>query len=752
MLEEKILSNEKIINGFKSLGRMRNMSRTTIICYSALILILVIAFSVRILPLRWEIPSGTMRLNEFDPYYQFSLTNQMVEHGLLSPYYPEPGWINEQLWYPEGLDMSRSLPSLPMTAAIFYNAVSFFGINIDLMSFCAILPAILGTFACLILYFVGKDMGGKSIGLLSALFLALSPSYLQRSSLGFFDSELPGIIGLLLFIFMFLRSIDLKRSLSSSLLYSLGAAGSLAYFILGWGAAYFLVNLTVLFIFTLILLKRYSQRLLISYSITFGLALFIAVQWPYISYNYIVSSAVLPVAGLFAILCLAELLRHNISKKTKIYLTVASVSAIIGSIIIMSQLGYMGSIAGKFISVLDPSLRSANPLIESVAEHRISSWGYLYYELGLSILFFLTGLFFTMRNPTNRNVFLLIFGATSLYFASSMVRLLVIFAPAFAILAAKGIIGLLNPFFTLLKETSMMVGKSKRRLLRVSKEYGVGAIGLIFILLVLSFAFTPQNGGIPRVLNQAYSPITLSSGSLPIAPNEPVNEWLDMLNYTSHNLKSTDVVCAWWDYGYWLGIPGNVTTLADNATVNTTKIEDIGFIFMAPESEAIPLLAQYDAKYILVFHTVFISQSSDQTSFIAGPGTWGDEGKWTWMASISGAARDRIIADGWINENSMWTDQNDFGQINTQTGTWNWNAAGRDSTIFKLMSWAKQLYTQSPAAISASVIPNEVSVEPSYFKPTFISGSEISPFKYGGVIPLVALYEIDYESYYNSTS
>ena len=149
MLEEKILSNEKIINGFKSLGRMRSMNRTTVICYSALILILVIAFSVRILPLRWEIPSGTMRLNEFDPYYQFSLTNQMVENGLLSPYYPEPGWINEQLWYPEGLDMSRSLPSLPMTAAILYNVVSFFGVNIDLMSFCAILPAILGAFACL---------------------------------------------------------------------------------------------------------------------------------------------------------------------------------------------------------------------------------------------------------------------------------------------------------------------------------------------------------------------------------------------------------------------------------------------------------------------------------------------------------------------------------------------------------------------------------------------------------------------------
>jgi dolichyl-diphosphooligosaccharide--protein glycosyltransferase len=752
MLEEEILSTERLINGLKSFGGLKNTSRASIICYSALILILIIAFSVRILPIRWEIPSGTIRLNEFDPYYQFSLTNHMVENGLLSPYYPEPGWRNEQLWYPQGLDMSNSLPSLPMTATILFGAVSFFGVNIDLMAFCALLPAVLGAFACLLLYFVGKDMGGKTIGLFSALFLALSPSFLQRSSLGFFDSELPGMIGLLLFIFMFLRSIDSKRTLLSSMLYSLASAGSLAYFILGWGAAYFLVNLTVLFVFVLLLLKRYSQRLLISYSITFGLALFIATKWPYISTGYLISSAILPVAAMFVLLCLAELLRHDISSKTKIYLTIVAIVATIGAITIMWQLGYMEGIAGKFITVLDPRVRSTSPLIESVAEHRISSWGYIYYELGLGVLFFLTGTYFAIKNPTNRNVFLLIFGATSLYFASSMVRLLVIFAPAYALLASKGIMGLLKPFFALLKESSIIAGKSKRRLHRVGKEYAGGVIALIFILLVLSLSFTPQNGGIPRAITQAYSPITLSSGGLPIAPSEPVNEWLDMLNYTSNNLQSTDVVCAWWDYGYWLGIPGNVTSLADNATVDTTKIEDIGFIFMAPEHQSIPMLARYDAKYILVFHTVFIGVAQDQTSYIATSGIWGDEGKWSWMASISGDNADKFIQGDWIDEDSMWIDETDFGSVNTETGTWIWNTKGRDSTIYKLMSWARQLYTESDAAQANAVLPDEVAIEPTYFKPAYISGVDISPFEYGGVIPLVALYEIDYEGYYNATS
>ena len=79
----------------------------------------------------------------------------------------------------------------------------------------------------------------------AALFLALDPSIIERTSLGFFDTEVPGTIGLILFIFLFLRSIDNNRSLRASILYSLGAAAALAYFIAGWGGAYYMIDLTV---------------------------------------------------------------------------------------------------------------------------------------------------------------------------------------------------------------------------------------------------------------------------------------------------------------------------------------------------------------------------------------------------------------------------------------------------------------------------------------------------------------------------
>jgi hypothetical protein len=322
-----------------------------------------------------------------------------------------------------------------------------------------------------------------------------------------------------------------------------------------------------------------------------------------------------------------------------------------------------------------------------------------------------------------------------------------------------GILGILKPFYALLREAPQIAIKSKRRITRVSKEYSGAAIFLIFMLLFTNLAFSPQNGGIPRVYGQAYSPITISAASLPVAPSEPAQEWLEMIKWTQDNLQSTTVVCAWWDYGYWLSILGNVTSLADNATVNGTQIENIGFIFMAPEGQSLKMLALYNAKYILVFTVLAIRQSSDGTSYIVQPAGYGDEGKWTWMARISGQARDRFIQTGFIDENSAWPKPGEdaeatFGAVNNQTNAWAWNDVGKNSTIYKLMSWAKQRWVDvsgTPNGIGA----DEAGVQPTYFKEKYFAGENLNPIdaaaKYGGLIPIVALYEIDWQKYYNAT-
>jgi len=747
----EILSKEHIVNGLKSLGKLRiKISHGSVMTFSALLLILFVAFIIRIFPIKWEIQAGSIHLSEFDPYFQYRFTEYVVKNGFISWAWPLPGWYDTQRWYPGGIYSTTGYPGLPFTAAFLYKIVSALGVNIDLMSFCSLFPTIMGTLACLAIYFLGKDIGGKPIGLLAALFLALSSSYISRTSLGFFDDEAIGIFALIVFAFLFLRAIEENRPLSSSAKYAIGSGLTLGYFCAGWGAAYYPLGLTVLFVFVLILLKRYTQRLLLSYSLTFGLGLFIAINVPRLAPTYLTTIVILPIAGVFVVLCLCEVFRALTTSKSKGIFIIAFPAILVTSFGVLWQLGYMRNIGGKFIAVIDPFVRGlASPLIQSVAEQRLSAWGSIYYEFGIAIIFFIAGFFFILRNLNNRNLFLLIFGLTSLYFAGSMVRLLVLLDPAFGLLAAIGIIGILKPFVTLLKEPPKIFTKKKYSLEHVGKEFSGTTLFLIFLILMTNFAFSPQTGGMPRVYTQAYTPITITAASLSFVPNQPIRAWMDALEWMKSNLQSTTVVCSWWDYGYWLTILGNVTTLCDNGTNNSTQIGLVGRVYMSNETQAVRILKEQfngphgPPTYILVF-TTFASTGQDYP-------VGGDEGKWTWMAKIANSSEmvRNLYADEWGEwEYKEWT--NSTGQYNTfgnaTASPFKWNAVGQNTTIYKLMENAKSSQISGYPAPTLTYFKN-----PHFFggpvgtlgTTTTTTGETVTVY----LDALVCLYEVDYAKY-----
>ena len=753
-IKERI-SKEKIVEGVKRLGKLRmKVNHETLLSLSALLLIISIAFTIRILPLRWEIEVGSLHLSEFDPYFQYRIAEHMVNHGFLSW-----GWVDKQRWYPAGINVTKTgYPGVGGTAAALYELISLLGVHVQLMDFCALFPALMGTLACILIYFLGKDIGGKPVGLLASLFLALNAPYIQRTCLGFFDDETIGIVSLILFAFLFLRAIEEERPLNSTIKYALASGLVLGYFCSGWGAAYYPIDVTVLFVLILILLKRYSQKLLVTYSITFGLGLFLAIQVPKLGLSYLTSSVILPVAGVFILLCLCEAFRNIISTKWKIVTVIVFLALLIGIFAGLWQLGYMRGLGGKFLSVINPFARGVSPLIESVAEHRISAWSSIYYSLGISIVFFILGFFFAIGNLNNKNLYLVILGLTSLYFACSMVRLLVLMAPAFSLLAAIGVMGVLRPFGILLSKEPKITTKKKYGVGYVGKEFSGAAVFLVFLVLMTNFAFPMQTA---TVYQQVDTPVTITAASLPIAPNEPVREWYDMVTWVNNNLESTTVVCSWWDYGYWLTVLGNVTTLADNATVNRTQIENIGFVFMANETQALQMLKLYNVSYVLVFVTI-----DTQGRWVDWGG--GDNGKWIWMASISGKAHDRFIQKGFIDASDMWTsDQNQvrqmFGNYSLGVSWYDKNhdgqtqsdelipvAKGLNSTIYKLMNYAVNSWRMKWNVQGSQTQP----VKLKYFDEAYIAGLDLDPNSqrarnYGNLVPLVCLYKVNWQAFYH---
>ncbi|MCJ7793830.1 hypothetical protein MUP42_02735, partial [Candidatus Bathyarchaeota archaeon] len=140
---------------------------------------------------------------------------------------------------------------------------------------------------------------------------------------------------------------------------------------------------------------------------------------------------------------------------------------------------------------------------------------------------------------------------------------------------------------------------------------------------------------------------------------------------------------------------------------------------------------------------------------VVGPAGYGDEGKWVWMARISGEARTRLIQEGYMNAATAWTDETAFGSSNSQTGRWQWNDQGESCTVYELMNYAEVQYcNEMTTALSAqgyTFTPDATTTQPTYFTTAYFGGLETSPFQYGGLVPIVAIYKIDWQAYYAAT-
>jgi dolichyl-diphosphooligosaccharide--protein glycosyltransferase len=705
----------KLSEGIKLLKNLRfKMSHDLILQISILSIILLIAFAIRLLPMRWG-----FHLSEFDPYSHYASAEHIVKNGFSSWF----TWSGEatKRWYPFGVQVSKAyFPGVSFTAAFFYKILQILAIPISLYEFAVIFPPIMAALTCLVMYFWGRDTWGKTVGLFSAMFLALNSSYIGRTSLGWFDDETIGIFAIVLFAFLFLRSLDEQRTWNSTVKYAVASGLSLGYIFTSWGASYYPLGLTALFAVLLLLLGRYSKRLLLSYSLTLGLSLFIAVNVPKLSTRFLFTAPVLAALFVFSLLCLWELFRNTKTNKWKFIYTLGFF-AIIGVAFTITMGRGTSPIAGKFLTVLNPFERLFNPIVESVQEHRPPAWGSFYYDYGLGIFFIIIGLYFAARNPTNRNLFLVLYSLTAIYFASSMVRLLVILAPAFSMLWAVGLVGVLRPFIMVMREVPKVPFRKKYVFGHVGKEFSGAAIILVFVLL--SFAFilpTSPMTDRPRVFEQTYSPVTIMVSSVPLRTGEPILEWYDTLMWMKHGLPDDAIVVSWWDYGYWISIVGNKTTLADNGTINTTQIQNIGRILMSNETESIKILEKYERdgrrpEYIVVF-TTFDTDGSDRG--------YGDEGKWRWMAKIPGLDDDSF---GNLTLGTDWVDKNGDGQ--RQQDELVLNAKGQNTTIYKLMTYAKH-----------EKVPSVPAPTLQHFEKAFFSTGG----PYSGIYVLVAVYKINY--------
>ncbi|MEM1570157.1 MAG: STT3 domain-containing protein [Candidatus Bathyarchaeia archaeon] len=594
----------------------------TLLVLTAMCLILASAFIIRSLPAKWGV-----YLHEFDPYLQYRVTERIMEKGFLSWL----DWRDYKSWYPSGRDMTRTIyPGLPMTAAFFYIIAKTIGLSMTLYEFLCYFPIIMSVLTCIAIFYLGKDYGGLSVALLSSLFMAVCPAYISRTHLGWFDDETVGIFALTLLSLFYVRAMDPERDLKNSLAYALLTGVMLGYLFASWGTARYALGLLALSTF-FIVLKDYRTKYVVSYGIMICSGLCIAISVPRVGLGIIREVTGVAALGLLIFLSYGLIVNRKVERfKMRLAAVTAFIAASIAVFYAAWTLGLVTGVPTKYYAVLEPLYRAFIPLIQSVGEHRPATWISFFTSLGFLLALIPVYVLIAVYELDNKHIFLVIQLLTTLYSAASYVRLVLILAAPACLAGAYSIIKILKSLTRVFESSST----ARRRGISLGKE-----VIVVFGVLLVSLSVIPL---VYFGIQTADSPVTLACSSVPV--NEFRGDWIEALKWLKENVPDDSVVMAWWDYGYWITIMSNKTTLADNATLNSTQIAVIARTFLSPEEEAIQTMKQYNVSYVVVF-VDFVVRSYGGYYYYQPEG-YGEENKFIWMIRIAGLNETDYITNG----------------------------------------------------------------------------------------------------------
>jgi dolichyl-diphosphooligosaccharide---protein glycosyltransferase len=617
------------------------------------ILVLIIAFSTAFIIRSYPIKYG-FALNEFDPYFDYRATKYIIDNGF-GAYL---NWHDYQSWYPEGRFVpTTSQVALHLIAATMYK---IFGFGSSLLDFVIMFPVIIGSLTTIVIFALVRNLSGTTAGMFASLLFAFMPAIIQRGNLGWFKSEPLGLFLALLSVYLFLSSIKSKNILRIILT---AAGGGL---ILGlanssWGGIqYFSIPLGIFF-FLLPFLRKDS--IFLYGIITFTLITLItagAFPRPGISFVIGLPGIALIVGMIFAIV--GTIIRTKSSPAKANRNLIAALSIFVLLTVSIFLVGAYQPSSFRYLVAVNPFLSSHNPLVESVAEHSTPTVIDYFTDYSILLIFAGFGVWVSFSKRTDMTIFALIIGLTGLYVSATFARLMVYSSIAIVILASIGLYELTR---SILQNRIENQNKIKEREFRKNIKEGkilpevkplVKIAFVAMIVFLISIPLIDYNGLIyPKNFNWISSadiPPSIVNGATGFRMQ--VDDWIDAVDWIENNTPKGSVIASWWDYGYWITTLGNKTTLADNATINQTRIQTIAKMLMSEPETATQIAQDLKADYILVYIVADRHNGPNGNSFYT-LGSGGDESKKQWFMKIGGfKERNYVEDDGFTPNANFW--------------------------------------------------------------------------------------------------
>ncbi|XP_054165872.1 dolichyl-diphosphooligosaccharide--protein glycosyltransferase subunit STT3A-like [Oppia nitens] len=618
-------------------------SKDNLLKITILLLTAILSFSVRLFSvLRFE-----SVIHEFDPYFNYRTTRFLTEEG----FYSFLNWFDAGAWYPLGRIIGGTIyPGLMVTSATLYHALHYINIPIDIRNVCVFLAPLFSSLTTIVTFLLTRELSDDGSGLVAAAMISIVPGYISRSVAGSYDNEGIAIFCMLLTYYLWIKSVK-----SGSVYWSCLCALAYFYMVSSWGGYVFLINLIPLHVLALMITGRFSHRIYIAYSTVYCLGTLLSMQIPFVGFQPVTSSEHMAAFGVFG---LCQLYAFNDYIKSKLsqqsYDTLfRSIVLLIGIValsggIFLTIIGKISPWTGRFYSLLDPSYAKNNiPIIASVSEHQPTSWSSFYFDLQLLVFLFPVGLYFCFSRLTDANIFIILYGVTSIYFAGVMVRLMLVLAPVMCILSGIGISQMLTRYCKQLEPSTLATSSgtttsthnhgthgsqsnvkqvSEKKLRRHETNFVMRhEVASMFVLVATGLLLSYTYHCI-WVTSEAYSsPSIVLSARSHDGSRIIFDDFREAYYWLRQNTAPDAKVMSWWDYGYQITAMANRTILVDNNTWNNTHISRVGQAMASPEDKAYEIMRELDVNYVLVIFGGLTGYSSD------------DINKFLWMVRIGGS-------------------------------------------------------------------------------------------------------------------
>jgi dolichyl-diphosphooligosaccharide--protein glycosyltransferase len=588
------------------------------------------AFIVRAYPAKYG-----FYLNEFDPYFDYRATKYIIDNGL-EAYWK---WHDTMSWYPEGRNVpATSQSGLHLIAAFLYQ---IFGGGMTLVDFTILLPVILGSLTTIVMFALVRTIGGTTAGLFSALLFAFSPAIISRGNLGWFKSEPLGLFLGLLSIYLFLSAMK-SNQVRLNIIKAIGAGVLLGFANASWGGIqYFSIPVSLFFICLPFFQRETKVPMYIAIAFTIT-ALLIAGAFPRPGISFVFGLPGIALIGGTAFLIIATFLNKTSrqEKRLRNLLFLLTFFIVVSTGVLVSGSYYSSSF--RYLNAINPFLSAVNPLTESVAEHFTPTLVDYFTQYSILLIFAGFGAWMSFKTRDKMYIFALIIGLTGLYVSATFARLLVYASIGVIILAG---IGLYHTTRSVLEyresntserlESVPRGSKAKKKLesmkVKSNKSMFVkaGYIAAISLVLAVPMIYPPNSNW----LSLADIPPSIANGGT--GYRLTTTDWLDALDWIERNTPEDSVIASWWDYGYWITALGNRTSLADNATINQTRIATLAKMFIDDQEGGIKIAQDLKADYVLVYLVAQRFPGLNTTSFYT-LGNGGDESKKQWFIRIGG--------------------------------------------------------------------------------------------------------------------